>query len=359
MNSIQNMNIDKKVNFFSRSKNIFEWFGIGCTILGLFIAVLFSFKGNSIEGSEDLLRVFKWVYIGFIILYIGILSLAVIFAYRSGKLQDEKNQTLRLEQNLQKNIDELELQIRDSQVRQDQIMSMIHNIFHESRDILCTMIDTNLLINSDLIKFYEEKSLNTAELDLIEADLDSDFNEYCNNVVNNIKNLFDILTKDECCVTIKLFDSISDRNTENVKIDDVVAVTFKRDSVSRRSRRHIDSSMPSYNIKSNTAFREIVQSDNRSYYYCNNLMENKDYDNSNSNWRKYYNACLVSGIVADNDAKSYTVLGALCVDNFKGNFDDKITHNILASIADIFASVLYEYSGIQEVIEALQETKTN
>lgn len=55
-------------------------------------------------------------------------------------------------------------------------------------------------------------------------------------------------------------------------------------------------------------------------------------DDFNSNWRKNYNAFLVSALVADNEAKSYTVLGALCVDNFKGNFDDRITHNILASI---------------------------
>lgn len=310
-------------------KNFFEWLAIICTISGLIMAFYFGLREPKSTGCDDVIEVFKYTFIALSGITLGIAIMAIFFSFRNGKLLEEKREFERLERKL-KNIEG----------ERKQIASMLHNIAHDSRDLFRDM--------SDIQSFWcigtEEERV---ELRKWTEEIDGLFGDYCKDLVNNTKNLFDILTKDECSVSIKLFslDEEDDNRIENTEV-----VTFLRDSVSNRKRSRVDRTMPTYLASGNTAFREIIFGENRSYYFCNDLRNRDGYDNVNAKWQDYYNGCLVSALVAGYDEELYTVMGALCVDNFKGNFDGELTHNTLASISDTFSMLLYEYYSMHDLV---------
>ena len=320
--------IKHKRSAFERVKGAMDWVAIFCTVLSVVLTVVIAFSFNKVNDAEGLLETFRFVFITLSILFLGIILLAAYFSYENGKLMDERRQ-----------FESLQLTLESERKSNAQALSMVHTVAHISRDILCTMN----IINSDLSEQKCKNKIDNIQLIETEKNIVGEFNQYCSDVMSNVKNLFDVLTGDESCVSIKLFNNDLDNSLENTYV-----TTFMRDSICSRPRGIIDKSMPMYSVLHNSAFREILTGSNRSYYYCNDLINNKDYDNSNSNWRKEYNACLVSALsVVDIEERDYNIfIGALCVDNFKGGFDDQITHNALATIFDIFSYVIFNYYNI-------------
>jgi len=182
------------------------------------------------------------------------------------------------------------------------IAQIFHNFSHKYRD--------------KIVKIHENPSKNTKGK--------KELHGFVHNMVANIKEVFDILTKNDCSVSIKL-------------IDNNLIRTLCRDAISERTRSAIDRQLPQYKYDMNTAFKTILdEKTEKSYYISNDLKAEKCYNNANSNWNSYYNACLVAPIryisIERGDEKS-AVIGFICIDNKKGGFNE-VGKDALASFAD-------------------------
>jgi len=164
--------------------------------------------------------------------------------------------------------------------------------------------------------------------------------------IDNIKSMFDLLTGDRCSVCIKILDQSDPSSNITVK-------TFMRDSGSYRERKSSDKFICEYPYYENTAFKLILSNTPDRYYVSNNLISETTYINANSSWNKFYNATLVCPIrleVIDEEEREnseYSVLGFICIDNFKGGFNNKKSIHLLASVADS----LYNHFSLYDIFK--------
>lgn len=164
-------------------------------------------------------------------------------------------------------------------------------------------------------------------------------------LLDNIKNIFDILTKDNCSVSLKIID-------QNDK-GEIIVRTFMRDSSSYRERKNSDKTMYSYPYYENTAFKDILSDNyNISYYVSDDLSSESTYLNINQNWKEYYNATLVCPIRVEVNTSpdgdlEYSIPGFICIDNMDGNLHNPRCINLLASLADILFIHWYIYDSVK------------
>jgi len=161
-------------------------------------------------------------------------------------------------------------------------------------------------------------------------------------LVNNVKDIFDLLTNDDCSVCIKI---VGVNNKEEVTIS-----TLMRDTKSFRKRRSNDGLFNEpFLWYENTAFKNILSNDIAdTYFVCDDLSAEQSYVNLNSNWKKSYNATLVAPFRIDVSDSFYeegacsNITGFLCIDNHKGNFNNEPSIETVASIVDS----LYQYFNV-------------
>ena len=247
-------------------------------------------------------------------LLIGSLSLVILVLLSLCLKLIRKNDTLYKDycdaphkiKKLGEDISQLKSEIDSGINLQAKIAQTFHNFSHRYRD--------------KIVKIHENPSKqNTGRKDL---------HGFLHNMVANIKEIFDILTKNDCAVSIKILDN------DFIK-------TLIRDAISDRERSEIDKQLPQYRYDQNTAFEVILDENiNQPYYMSNNLkteQSEKTYNNANKNWHKHYNACLVAPIryieMKEDGAEKSAVLGFICFDNKKGGFNE-VGKDVLASYAD-------------------------
>lgn len=123
-----------------------------------------------------------------------------------------------------------------------------------------------------------------------------------------------------------------------------------------------DQSLTSPLIKSNPSmrgttswatFHHILHDlQRRDYFYCNNLQELDaagGYYNANPDWRKYYNATVVTPIKNPKTSAKDDCLGFLCVDNRGGGFDETFCKSILANTSN---SLYYVFGSLVIIRQA-------
>ncbi len=242
---------------------------------------------------------------------------------------------------------ELELAER----RKRTISEHLHNINHELRNkTLCFTEIKDLLISgafkADYVSVFPE---------LMDVLRTTD----CFNIffTANLKRIMDHIVDDDCSVSIKLLTYGDDDRDLYVK-------TLVRDPLSYRKRKGIDSDLPSFPVKKNTAFNIIMsESDRRSFYVCDDLSSDPEYVNMNFERKKFYNATIVMPIgspVENGASSSGRYYGFICIDNMKGGFNDPSVIQFLASITDNlcnFYSIYGETSAmLVEMLEGLGES---
>lgn len=98
-------------------------------------------------------------------------------------------------------------------------------------------------------------------------------------MVTNIKEVFDVLTGDECSVSVKLVDF--EKNEYYIR-------TFLRDPITSRERSGADQKLPKFPYNQNTAFYNILDPNcPNSFFLCNDLKNKENYFNCNINWRNF------------------------------------------------------------------------
>lgn len=216
----------------------------------------------------------------------------------------------------------------------EEVADILHSIHDQLRD---RMFELRAMQDAILIDDYP------AEADLI--DLSRTNEMFYLFVVNNVKNIMDILTGDKCSVCIKVLEE----NDSGI----VMVRTFMRDSSSYRERKLGDQGFGSYPYYENTAFKLILSNSPVSIYFSDDLSKEPTYVNSNSNWRHLYNSTLVCPIrmelisAQESDKTEYSTLGFLCIDNKRGGLGKRACVQVAAAISDSLFNHLLLLNAIE------------
>jgi|GEM_PF-2023188 len=301
----------------------------GASIVALLIGI-WPTVSESVSQEEGLIRsvgITFIISIGFLLVVIAILS---FLHWKSVKdLADLK---------------ELKKEVQNYADERNELAGLIHNICHETRNQIYQFARIAATA-------YEEK--NGGEMISRLQRNWSMFNIY---FVDNIKKIFDIVTKDSCSVSIKIIEP-PDENLEEYSSDvlDSLIRTYFRDALSYRFRRDVDHHVGKYPARYNTAFQKILSPHNEeSIFVCDNLKSEKAYVNLNHRWKSFYNATLVVPIRVEslslllNDNVDslpvrHNVIGFLCVDNWDGGFKSKAAIDLLSGFADLYYIILYAF----------------
>lgn len=295
--------------FFS----IFELIAAFASIFG-FIFIFIHFKDVKTQYTSLL-----------IIVILVLVAFTVFLVLRMYKLAIQTKQY----DELQNHIRDLEAQLYQSNELTKNIMHAIHNIVHESRSRMQIIYD-------DIINENYDQTLERQE----------SFKKFLMYIVTNIKEIYDNITNQNCAITIKILefesckDDSTDQNKKSKPYHKFFVSTIYRDCISFRHRKKYADDNGHFELSSNTAFDIIMSPHNNISYYCSNDLQNEhSYVNSNRHWKKLYNATLVVPIRTPNFDKGiyngeYDVIGFITVDNLLGGFDDELSYNTLATIAD-------------------------
>ena len=252
--------------------------------------------------------------------------------------------------------------LRDANSHKDIVIKSgyehIHTVLHYYRNI---MFSVNTLISN-----YRENGQNVKKEHCIEVL--RQFDKFLCILLSNIKTHLDILTSDNCAASIKIYNDLNGKK---------LVKTFYRDDASFRTRQLNDFDQNGgyryFDAEKDFAIASILSKDitNR-YYICDNLTKDKNYKNDNNkNWQEYYNACVVipiSRVVLEEANQSplnhilpkrfqtnnkKEILGFLCADNFKGNFETFQVHDFVAGFADILYILFKEYAIVATICQKL------
>jgi len=217
----------------------------------------------------------------------------------------------------------------------------LHNISHHFRDLICEI----------------EEIKDSEGLPPI---LDK-FDTFLNTLTANLVSYFNLLTGDQCAVTIKIARP-GDAGISQVK-------TFYRDPTSYRKRsksdRSQDGKLVAHEVADNTAFSIIASPEWRNTsYLCDNLYDewiNEKYENRTQGWQRLYNACAVVAISKKVKVGQRKILGFLCVDNQAGNMANSVSENFLNGIADMLYILFERYGKLAKMAidEDIQHARTS
>lgn len=167
-------------------------------------------------------------------------------------------------------------------------------------------------------------------------------------LLTHTKEIFDVHTGDKCCACIKIVTKHDPYNQNEGAQENLInkVQTLKRDYASSAERTAAAGhDRQAYPYKHNTAF-DVIYNDGSvdGFWYCNDLEAlGESYLNGHQGWRRHYNATAVIAIRNPSDFSPEYIVGYLCIDNFKGGFDDAYCKYILSCFAH---TLYYVLSGV-------------
>lgn len=162
--------------------------------------------------------------------------------------------------------------------------------------------------------------------------------QHCQYIIDNLLELFRILTKYNCSISIKILFLDESKDGESDRLQ--LVYTYARDSISAHERGRVDHVLTSYPYSDNTAFADIMDPDKPDFFLSNDLRAlGEEYKNSDPDWKKYYNSTVVVPIKKPAGVESIDTVGFLCVDNMHGGFSHDFSINMLHSVACLFYSI--------------------
>nr|WP_321485078.1 hypothetical protein [uncultured Draconibacterium sp.] len=169
----------------------------------------------------------------------------------------------------------------------------------------------------------------------------SDFLQFLQFFVSNIRSYYNMLTKDNCSVYISI---ITETFGERFKIK-----TYYRDPNSYVLRHACDQRIPEYLHSDFTPFKSILNTTPETIYYCNDC-KNAIFSDWYDGWNKHYNACISVPIrIAIDDSDEHSYIGFITVDNFKGGFETIQAQEPLKAYADLLYNLFALYDDYCEI----------
>lgn len=190
---------------------------------------------------------------------------------------------------------------------------------------------------------------------------DREFIEVMVFFCNNLKEIFDMKTKKNCSVSIK----VPIKGSINEK---TIVLNLCRDSVATKTRDTESYKRVEHTIIGNTPYHKIVNNilkghKDKLFYINNDINSNGDYENTSRdaypNGVLPYCSELVYPIIPyswDKTTNDYDCIGFICVDcNSKKVFDDKYDIGIISGVAD----GIYDLITLRNNQKELKDDKNN
>ena len=235
------------------------------------------------------------------------------------------------------------------------LSTTIHNILHETRTVYGDMYKSLC----DIQGFKQAKAAGAKDIEFDICTLHSiekTFEMFMVYLVDNIKNLMDQMTSDNCAVCIKILIKGKEEDETgkwrgDPNLAGVHVKTFMRDAMSFRERGVIDAKLQGFPYYKNTAFKRILETQfpDDSWFICNDLTTHTEYENIHADWHKLYNACIVTPIRIP-DGENFRVIGFLCVDNRIGNFSFDKGMQFVAAIGDNMFHLFNTYNDLKNMM---------
>lgn len=285
----------------------------GCISVG---SLIFSIISAHLNRTET------WTFFSQLVLVLGFVCMGIYY-----QIQHAKNANYTFENKKLTRLNKNRLTVINSQAE------CIHVVTHYSRNIL-HLFDENI---ANFKLQYSEEKIHSLELENILKEIDFFFI----NITSSIRDYFTSVTNSQCAVTIKIL-----QETQN----EIYVKTLFRDPVSLKKRRKSDEKIGKsgkYPVKENTAFETIMNSKYKNLYFAHNnlsdLANTGIYKNGNPEWRKFYNATLVTGIGITTSKSKKEILGFLTVDNFDGHLTDLSSIELMHGISDLLHVIILKY----------------
>jgi hypothetical protein len=150
--------------------------------------------------------------------------------------------------------------------------------------------------------------------------------------------MFEDITGRKCHCTIKTFN----------KNNNMVSTKARDDLPHNSARRVIDEHKVEFHYRENTAFKEILENSSAGWYVGNDLQtlrRNGQYENSNANWDKQYNATVVVPITYSMSPQTMDrehCSGFITVDSMAGVFEEKVSCAVLMQ----YSAILYDFLSL-------------
>lgn len=210
------------------------------------------------------------------------------------------------------------------------------------------LYDSTALSDSNLtpVKFAKQlKQIIYITNKLIDAQLEEkEENKALSDLCDQIKSIFDKITKSNCCVSLKLLSHIDiDKPLTKEEIVNLEVINLVRDR--NHSARDTENYKNSHHIiRDNTAFNAAIsQLDKAKQFYLNNNVDlNNGYITTspfNEDEELPYRSELVFPIVEHLKTNSFLLRGFLCIDSDHPNTFR--TKNIEIELCELFANSLF------------------
>lgn len=218
-----------------------------------------------------------------------------------------------------------------------------HMLLHMSRDTYF-----------EIMKYHKKSDLSI-------CGLTETYKRHIVQVLDILCDIMESYTKQKICASIKF---ITVQDNANQDYNNAKLITFGRSTNSDTNRDSYEKNGVIV-LKENTDFFDIVDPYNdapKNYFYQSNLEEyskileknNKQYKNSNPNWRHYYIGTIVvpirlmnSKLYTSDNEDSFDIIGFLCVDSLSKNAftlkQEKENVETLKSFADLLYILLGQY----------------
>lgn len=309
--------LNRTINYYMDRKQKFDnflsvIFGI-CSVIGLGINIIFTYVAYKNESTTSYREII--LSLGFSTIILTLVFVIVSYYYLR-KLSELTNLNNEINDTINKN--------KRNEILIKNTSEIINNLAYYQRHIINKMD-------------YFLENTSTANQETVKK-ISDDFKKFLSTFTSNLQTHFTLLTSDNCAITIKV-------------VKDGKIKTFHRDAINYRLRKNADTSVDGkdviYRIQDNFAFLVIHSKDYKeTYYFCDDLKNDKQYFNTNPHWRNFYNATVVAPISINIGKLKNELLGFLCVDNFNGNLAQKPVEGILNASSALLFPVFHKYEKI-------------
>ncbi|WP_299249614.1 hypothetical protein [uncultured Aquimarina sp.] len=289
---------------------------------------------EKIDSHSDTIAGF---FYGAMILNFGLVIYSISLTSKHEKIVADKQEFVDREKDLKKIIEYYKKSLNIHSTTN-------HNINHSLRQLLNDCYEA--IVKTEFERYIE---------------INAKFFQFLQFLTTNIKENFDVLTKNSCSVYILLVEE-DEQNEENFLVN-----TLFRDPISYPKRDLIDKDFDNF-YYANQFFplQQILdESNNVDHFVCDNCITHKSFYDRIQDWHDYYKSMLCVpirkfiGIEEESGERVdyYRTIGFLVVDNFEGNLDNKIAIEQLKGYSDQLYHLFIIFTHLEKLFYDTQNDK--
>ncbi|QHI36851.1 hypothetical protein IMCC3317_22210 [Kordia antarctica] len=289
---------------------------------------------DEIPADDDIIAKF---FLFAMLLNFGLVIYSISLTSRHEKIIADKQEFVDREKELKKIIDYYKQSLNIHSTTN-------HNISHSLRQLLNDCYEA--IVKTEFERYLE---------------INAKFFQFLQFLTTNVKENFDVLTKNACSVYVLLVEE-DEQNDDNYLVN-----TLFRDPISYPKRDLIDKDFDNF-YYANQFFpltQILDEGNNVNHFVCDDCITHKSFYDRIQDWHDYYKSMLCVPIrkyigIEEEDGERvdyYRTIGFLVVDNFEGNLDNKIAIEQLKGYADQLYHLFIIFTHLEKLFYETQNDK--